>query len=67
MNAIIAEEATEWVNWSQPEEVRSIYPVLPHLTDTRRKQGKRSSLALILTFLLLAKAAGETTLQAAAE
>jgi hypothetical protein len=34
------------------------------LTDTRGKKGKRYSLALVLTFVLLAKLAGETTLQA---
>lgn len=67
MNSIIAEEATTLVEWNQAGEVRSIYTVLQHLTDTRRKQGQRYSLALILTFLLLAKAAGETTLQAVAE
>src|SRR5579885_1875217 len=36
-------------------------------TDKRRKQGRRYPLALILTYILLAKAAGETTLQAIAE
>lgn len=67
MNAIIPEEPKEWMRWNQAGEVRSIYSVLEHLTDPRRKQGKRYSLALILTFVLLAKAAGETTLQAVAE
>lgn len=37
------------------------------LTDGRRKQGKRYPLALVLTYILLAKAAGETTLLAIAE
>src|SRR5215469_14464815 len=67
MNCITSEEAKELAGWNQPGEVRSIYAVLQHLTDRRGKQGKRYSLALILTLLLLAKAAGETTLQAVAE
>ncbi|HEY1348908.1 MAG TPA: transposase family protein [Ktedonobacteraceae bacterium] len=37
------------------------------LRDARRKQGKRYPLALVLTSVLLAKAAGEPTLQAIAE
>jgi predicted transposase YbfD/YdcC len=67
MNCITSEEAKELAEWNQPGDVRSIYVVLQHLTDRRGKQGKRYSLALILTLLLLAKAAGETTLQAMAE
>jgi predicted transposase YbfD/YdcC len=67
MNPIIAEEAKGLVGWNQPSEVLSIYSVMQQLTDRRRKQGKRYPLALILTYILLAKAAGETTLQAIAE
>ena len=67
MNCITSEEAKELAEWNQPGEVRSIYAVLQQLTDRRGKQGKRYSLALILTLLRLPKAAGETTLQAMAE
>jgi DDE_Tnp_1-associated len=67
MNSIIAEDAKELAGWNQQTETRSIYAVLEQLTDARSKQGQRYSLALILTFVLLAKAAGETTLQAIAE
>ncbi len=67
MNSIIAEEAKELTGWNQQTETRSIYAVLEQLTDARSKRGQRYSLALILTFVLLAKAAGETTLQAIAE
>jgi len=47
--------------------VFSIYAAMGQQTDKRRKQGRRYPLALILTYILLAKAAGETTLQAIAE
>lgn len=67
MNSITAEEAQEVASWNQPATILSIYAVMQQLTDARRKQGKRYPLALVLTFLLLAKAAGETTLQAVAE
>lgn len=40
---------------------------MQQLTDARCQQGKRYPLALVLTYLLLAKAAGETSLQAIAE
>jgi predicted transposase YbfD/YdcC len=67
MNSIRVEEARELAGWNTESEVLSIYTVMQQLTDPRRKQGKRYPLALILTFLLLAKAAGETTLLAIAE
>lgn len=67
MNCITSEEAKELMEWEQPNTVRSIYRELEKLTDMRRQQGKRYGLAQILTFVLLAKAAGETTLQAIAE
>ncbi|WP_373323727.1 ISAs1 family transposase [Dictyobacter formicarum] len=40
---------------------------MQQLTDRRREQGKRYPLSLVLTYVLLAKAAGETTLQAITE
>lgn len=67
MNSIIQEEARELAGWNAEAEILSIYTAMKSLSDARRKQGKRYSLALILTYLLLAKAAGETTLQAIAE
>jgi len=66
-NCITSEEAKELVGWDEASEVYTIYAVLQQLTDTRQPQGKRYALAHILTFVLLAKAAGETTLQAIAE
>lgn len=67
MNSIILEEARELAGWNAESEILSIYTPMKSVSDARRKQGKRYSLALILTYLLLAKAAGETTLQAIAE
>lgn len=61
------EEARELVGWQTASEVLTIYSALQQVTDQRRKRGKRYSLALVLTYVLLAKAAGETTLQAIAE
>ena len=67
MNSIILEEAKDLTGWNVPAEVLSIYSAMQQLKDARRKQGKRYPLALVLTYILLAKAAGETTLQAIAE
>jgi hypothetical protein len=67
MNPIIPEQAKELAGPCEPAEVLSIYAAMQQLTDSRRKQGRRSPLALILTYVLLAKAAGETTLLARAE
>ena len=67
MNYSIVNEARELAQWSAESEALSIYQVMMTLTDTRGKKGKRYSLALILTFVLLAKMAGETTLQAIAD
>jgi len=58
------EEARELAGWNAEREALSVYQAMMTLTDTRGKKGKRYSLALILTFVLLAKMAGETTLQA---
>src|SRR5579875_3546674 len=67
MNYSMLEEARELADWQTESEVLSIYTAMQQVTDRRRKQGKRYPLALVLTYVLLAKAAGETTLQAIAE
>jgi predicted transposase YbfD/YdcC len=64
MNYTMIEEARELAGWNAESEAFSVYQAMMALTDTRAKQGKRYSLALILTCILLAKMAGETTLQA---
>src|SRR6059058_5596382 len=45
----------------------ALYEALKQVKDGRKKRGWRSSLALILTLLLLARLAGETELRAAAQ
>lgn len=67
MNSIIQEETTDVAQWNGQAEALSIYHVMQQISDTRRSQGKRYPLALVLTYLLLAKAAGETTLLAISE
>ncbi len=67
MNSIMLEEAKELAGGNCSAEVLSLYAVMQQLQDTRHKQGKRYPLALVLTYILLAKAAGETTLQAITE
>jgi DDE family transposase len=67
MNYSMLEEARELAGWSKESEALSIYETLSTIEDRRGKQGKRYSLALLFTCLLLAKMAGETTLQASAE
>ncbi|GHO82689.1 hypothetical protein KSZ_06950 [Dictyobacter formicarum] len=44
-----------------------MYAAMQQLTDGRRKQGTRYPLALVLSYVLLAKAAGATSLQAISE
>jgi hypothetical protein len=67
MNYSMLEDASELAGWQTEQEVLSIYAAMHTLTDGRRKQGKRYPLALVLTYVLLAKVAGETTLLAIAE
>lgn len=67
MTDIIAEETSDFVTRNGQADVLSIYHAMQQLSDTRRKQGKRYPLPLILTYVLVAKAAGETMLQAIAE
>lgn len=67
MNYSMLEEARERAEWKTNAEILSIYAAMHRVNDARRAQGKRYPLALILTYILLAKAAGETTLQAISE
>ncbi|MEO7021347.1 MAG: transposase family protein [Ktedonobacteraceae bacterium] len=67
MNSTMVQEASELAGWNADSEAVSVYQALMKLTDTRGKKGKRYSLALLLTFVFLAKMAGETTLQAIAD
>ena len=67
INTIIQEDATPLAREQGQAEILSIYQVMEHLSDTRQSQGKRYPLALVLTYILLAKAAGETTLLAISE
>src|SRR5215469_14465643 len=67
MNYSMLKEARELAGWSKESEALSIYEELGKIEDTRGKKGKRYTLALLLTCILLAKMAGETTLQAIAE
>ena len=64
MNYSIVNEARELAGWNAESEALSVYQAMMTLSDTRGKKGKRYSLALVLTFVLLAKMAGATTLQA---
>jgi DDE_Tnp_1-associated len=64
MNSTMIQEARELAGWNPESEAFSIYQALTTLTDTRAKKGKRYSFARVLTCILLAKMAGETTLQA---
>src|SRR5215472_14474217 len=67
MNYTMITEARELAGWNTAREALSVYQTLEKLRDKRRAQGKRYSLALLLTCVLLAKMAGETTLQAITE
>lgn len=67
MNYIMVKEARELAGWNAESEALSVYQALEKLVDKPRAQGKRYSLPLLLTCILLAKMAGETTLQAITE
>jgi predicted transposase YbfD/YdcC len=67
MNSITQEDVKELACWQTAGDVLSIYQTMQQLHDQRRRQGRRYPLALVLTYILVAKAAGETTLQAIAE
>lgn len=67
MNYTMIKEARELAGWNAEREALSVYQTLEKLTDKRRAQGNRYSLALVLTCVLLAKLAGAPTLQAITE
>lgn len=67
MHSIIQQETKEGAQWKAHTDLHSIYGAMQQVKDGRRRQGKRYPLALVLTSILLAKLAGETTLQAIAE
>lgn len=67
MNYSMIKAAQEQAGWSAESEAFSVYQALEKLPDPRRAQGKRYTLALVLTWVLLAKMAGETTLQGISE
>jgi hypothetical protein len=67
MNYSMLEETRELAGWSKESEAFSIYQEPGKLEDKRGEKGKRYKLALLLTCVLLAKMAGETTLLAIAE
>lgn len=67
MNPIIHQQVKDFSGWQTSKEVLSIYGAMQQLDDRRRKRGMRYPLALVLTSVLLAKAAGATTLQAISE
>lgn len=51
----------------EAEAVTSLYHALQALPDPRRKQGKRYSLAVMLSLVILAKLAGERTMRGVTE
>ncbi len=59
-----AEDAAKPLQMRQ-NEIHSLYRAFQALADPRKKKGKRYELALVLTLLVLAKLAGETSLSAA--
>ena len=58
-------QAPEMHQAMEPMVIASLYAAFQGLTDPRKRQGKRYELAMLLTLLVLAKLAGETTLLAA--
>jgi|SRR5579875_86082 hypothetical protein len=61
------EQTMEQITMPEGMEALSVYRTLEQVTDGRHKRGVRSSVALVLTLLLLAKLAGMTTPLAIAE
>jgi len=61
------EAAEELAGGKTPTDVLSLYSAMHQLKDSRRTQGKRYPRALLVTSIVLAKAAGETTVQAITE
>jgi hypothetical protein len=54
---------TEWA----AEAATSLYHALQKLPDPRRRQGRRYSLALVLSLVIVAKLAGEQTMSGVTE
>lgn len=52
MTSILQDDVNELAHWQGQAEMLSIYHAMQQLSDTRRKQGKRYSLPLVLTYLL---------------
>lgn len=67
MNSPMMAQASELAGWNKEIEALSVYQAMQQLEDRRKSKGKRSSLALVLTLIILANMAGETTLQAVAD
>ncbi|GAC1429953.1 MAG: hypothetical protein NVSMB54_22600 [Ktedonobacteraceae bacterium] len=67
MTSIVQDETNALVQWKGQTDVLSISRAMQQVSDARRKQGKRYPLPLVLTYVLLGKAAGETTLLAISE
>src|SRR5690242_18852679 len=67
LKTIIQQNVKVLDGWESEKDVLSIYATMQQLSDKRRKQGRRYPLALVFTYILIAKAAGETTLQGIAE
>ncbi len=51
----------------EPVVINSLYTAFQGLADPRKRKGKRHELAVLLTSLVLAKLAGETSLSAATQ
>ncbi|GAC1455365.1 MAG: hypothetical protein PVSMB2_06610 [Ktedonobacteraceae bacterium] len=62
MTSLLQDEVNKLAHWEGEAEVLSIYHTMEQMRDMRRQQGKRYPLPLVLTYLLLGKAARETTL-----
>ncbi len=58
-------QATEAFPQMDAGMIRSLYSTFQRLADPRKSKGKRYELAILLTLLVLAKLAGETSLSAA--
>src|SRR5689334_20764410 len=67
MNYITLAEAMEQIGWEGDIDAESVYRACEQVEDHRHKRGVRYSVALILTLLVLGKAAGMTSLQGIAE
>lgn len=67
MKSSIDVEAVQIAVDAEQVDPRSLYATLQQVTDHRDKRGRRYEAAVVLTMLLLAKLAGETTLSGIAD